>query len=116
MKVQVTERHIQSGVMRDVRKCPFALAIKEHLWSDCDVVVYATVTVSYPYSPTKLQISETKLSKDLLRWELAFDRGQTVSPIEFEIDVPSEFLKDSPHEQKEPFWKRQWNILTRKYW
>jgi hypothetical protein len=80
MKVKVTEEHIRCGKPGEHAQCPIALAIREQYGFEC-VSIGSTVATLRQGSVQ----ANYALPSEATRFIINFDKGRTVSPMEFEL-------------------------------
>ena len=78
MKIIVTEEHIRKGKRRDPLNCPIALAIKKH-------TIWISIVGKTNIFMSNVSIETPEKVADAIA---AFDETGTMTPFEFEIDVP----------------------------
>ena len=84
MKIKVTQEHIDNGLRSDCYYCPIALALKDATgfnWYVGSIYIGNESTVITLLSNT---------TKDFI-WR--FDIAAMVIPFEFDIDIPSKFVR-----------------------
>jgi hypothetical protein len=100
MKVTVTPEDIRHGIIRDVAHGPLALAcaralglVNDRGW--VNVGVSAGILFWLPKGARKSGDQSffdlwrhVELPDPVKAWELAFDRGEPVEPITFEVRIP----------------------------
>lgn len=79
MKINVTQKHIDSGRVANCFSCPLALALTEALSEPCWVGLTLWGKVS----------NETKfnLQRGVIQFRRNFDDGEPVKPFSFEVDL-----------------------------
>lgn len=82
MKIQVTDEHIRKGHRADPKNDPVALALKDAGFGDVYVGVNEIRVRKIPFTGIWVSAPVPKLAFEFM---LAFDNGQTVDPIEFEL-------------------------------
>lgn len=81
IRVKVTEEDIQSGSLGDPFFCPVARAITRTLATP----VWVT---GYGWNKTLTTAAQRPLSSRVRRWITQFDNGNTMGPINFNIELP----------------------------
>ena len=97
IKVEVTQRHINSGLKRDCNKCPVALVLKEIFPNASRIIVGGFAIDMYALGEEYFH----NFPDSVGNFTLAFDDGKEVEPFAFEIDVPDRFIEKARYEQAE---------------
>ena len=84
MLVEVTQEHINQGVICDFQSCPIALAMQENGFENVRV---DERHILYNYQPTPLELHVATIKNNFLvrKWIFDFDGGKEVFPIKIEI-------------------------------
>jgi len=91
MKISVTQEHIDSGVRNACSRCPVALAIAEHVRNG--IFVHVNRHLAFKNDKDKKYLWESVLlPENVLDLIHHFDRAGTVKPIEFDLQIPEEYL------------------------
>lgn len=85
MRIEVTQEDIDTGVARDCRACPVALAVRRATGQSARVVVNADEIILRD-STTGLLLGWIKMPPDVAKFVADFDRGRPVSPISSELN------------------------------
>lgn len=83
--IQVTEKLIKAGCRGSNMECPIALAIQPHLRSD-EYVKVSPYSVSV-YDAADQRYCEFALPTIAKAFIVMFDRGETVKPFSFQLDL-----------------------------
>ncbi len=78
MILNITQKHIDSGIRKDCTNCPVAVLLKE--------MGHKYVGVSYgwlQFGKFKANIAHTELSEFIM----SYDKGENVKPLETEITI-----------------------------
>lgn len=95
MLIRITAELIKSGRVGSSLGCPLAMAINDLLHPD----YYLVVTVKRLLIKSRLADGtletkfETELSNEAQVFISRFDNRLSVEPIDFELDIPQEFLR-----------------------
>ena len=83
MKIDVTEEYIRKGIPEKPESCPISLAVKES--GKFDWVSTGTRTLSY-HDPVLMETVCRYLSPELEQFVTAYDDGEDVGPISFDLE------------------------------
>lgn len=92
MLIQVTQKHIDSGEKCEANRCAIANAINDVLDGDYHASVIPRSVDIWSYVPFKLH-KTLKFPQETVEFIRRFDVGLETQPFEFELDIPSQFLK-----------------------
>lgn len=89
-KVKVTQNHIDNGEKEEMHSCAIALAFIDI--PNVDHIPYSTPTVGEEEGIVEFETTDgtqykALLPKNAVEFYKAFDKGEQVQPIEFEIDA-----------------------------
>ena len=90
-RIEVTAEDIAKGVQGSSDSCPIALAVKRECRDDIEAYVDAySVDLCFPtFGLYSIESSD-------IEWFVeSFDEGEPVDPIAFDLDIPSEFLRET---------------------
>ena len=96
MNIEVTQDDIDKGLRCNGTECPVALALQRYV-KDAALVTSAFVYFerkwqgSHPYFDTN-KIAETPAVAS--RFILDFDQHKSVTPFSFNLDIPTEYLRN----------------------
>lgn len=101
--IKVTTCHIVAGWRGSTCNCPIALAIKDHVKPDLSVIV--RYTFAYFTEPDHKNYGSglrshcgapsVKLPDEAMQFIIQFDQGSHPLPFEFQLEIPTHFLKDA---------------------
>lgn len=86
MRIKVLQHHIDEGTKTDPFSCAIALAVREQIPEASSVSVGSHITVWYdlPSGESERNVFDLPLGVDA--FIIGFDKGDLVSPIEFDLD------------------------------
>lgn len=90
--VKVTQDHINEGIRNACSECPVALSVTEVLKGG--LLAYVTnCVIIRGQCDDKLVSKFYKFDDNTQRFIKDFDRGKPVKPMEFECNIPEEYLR-----------------------
>ncbi len=84
MLIQVTQEHIDEGIVYDCEVCPIALAINRLLKLGLKTVIVATVIICN----SDRELCRCNYPDEARDFINRFDRLDPVKPFSFELDIP----------------------------
>ncbi len=91
--IKVTQDHIDVGRRKCTSECPIALAVASIVRPVVEPRVYTRSIMLRKTDPTERGIDFT-LPQAAVDFIASFDAKMDVDPIEFDLDIPADFLKD----------------------
>ena len=89
--IKLTQFYIDNGKRRSCRECPIALAILDVLDTGVSIKVdHGSIRLKRYHD---LKSTEVMLPKAACGFIALFDRQYEVSPFDFELDIPAQYLK-----------------------
>lgn len=85
MKVEVTQKHIDSGVKNNTCLCPIALAIRDKNKGNAIVTSHEVETTSDSWTSDTLIVTRWLLPTKAMAFINKFDSNMSVEPFEFEL-------------------------------
>lgn len=89
VRVRVTQEDIDAGVRYDCCRCPVALALLAALPPTLSVVVWATGATLLAL-PRLHGVADVEFPRDVIDRIFEFDRGNGMTPFEFDLPLPTE--------------------------
>lgn len=86
--IQVTSHHINEGKFRSPYSCPIAKALEEK-----QILFHGVTQEGIDLCSTLEDDKRIPLPDNAVEFIHAYDEGQAVKPFEFEVEIPSEYLK-----------------------
>ena len=91
MIVEVTQEHINRGIVKDCNNCPVALAMQENGFENVRV---DGRHILYDHQPNPLELHFAVINNNFLRkWIHDFDGGEEVFPIQIDINEKTLYAK-----------------------
>lgn len=100
LKIEVTQEHIDSGVVRDCQQCPIAIAIAQHLTHRIVVEVGDSALLTHSETGKLVDVDLPDEADDFICAFDGEDISDPVKPFAFDLDVtnvPPEWLKQESH-------------------
>ena len=94
-RISVTQQDIDNGTRCCEKSCPHTIAIRRVIGYEKLVNVDISKVVFSRFDDGKRVSAEVDLDSTVSAWINAYDKGRHVSPIEYNLSIPDEFIQSA---------------------